>query len=178
METGNSCSSAWLGEIASKLLLDLLLWQEKAKSCCCHQLLQLISTQRCAFAGYSWPLEGSDELQTTQAVLELDVLFHDMFVLYHQTTTTKRFFFFSASRIFKLAAAAQRWKVDELRGGWGQQQERQQKQRVAGVGVSVDVLPLRHTFFRGLHHHSSQTIYCGEVRCEAPIKLSSPLRKK
>lgn len=26
-------------------------------------------------------------------------------------------FFFSASRIFKLAAAAQRWKVDELRGG-------------------------------------------------------------
>lgn len=69
----------------------------------------------CVFAGYSWPLEGSDELQTTPTVVELDVaLFHDMFVLYHQTTKKRTFFSF-ASRIFKLAAAAPRWKVEGLR---------------------------------------------------------------
>lgn len=88
----------------------------------------------------------------------------------------KDFFFlcFSYLQIGSSGAALEGGRA----AGGKQQQERQQKQRVAGVGVSVDVLPLRHTFFRGLHHHSSQTIYCGEVRCEAPIKLASPLRNK
>lgn len=105
----------------------------------------------CVFAGYSWPLEGSDELQTTQTVVELDVvLFHDMFVLYHQTT--KKDIFFFASRIFKLAAAAPRWKVEGLREeqqrelrGCNNRSSNKSSGRLLVVGGSVDVLPLRHT---------------------------------
>lgn len=53
---------------------------------------------KCGVAGYSWPPEGSSELQMTHSdftfVVELDaILFRDMFVLYHQTTKESVSFF-------------------------------------------------------------------------------------
>lgn len=109
----------------------------------------------CVVAGYSRPLEGSDALQTTLSVVELDVaLFHDMFVFYHQTTHThtKKGFFSTSSRIFKLAAAVQRSEGGGAEGGaatgaagGGATTGAATKAAGGWWGVSVNVLPLRHT---------------------------------
>lgn len=113
---------------------------------------------KCGVAAYSWPPEGSSELQMTHSdftsVVELDaILFRDMFVLYHQTAKKKKksVSFCLFSRIFKLAAAEGGGAEEgaAMRAAGGQQQQRQQKQRGVVVGggggaVSVDVLPFRH----------------------------------